>query len=684
VRLQSGRKAPLCHVSNGQDIVATGKRGDYRLRIVPGLHRFLFVIPPDGYRAAGRFWWPCDAATGLPEGTDFTLRSEPAFRGRKLTALHVTDLHLPPTSSPDQDTRNAGILSRDLRQLLRQVPEAALVIATGDLTDDGRPAGLEIVARTLGRLPIPTYCIFGGHDGNTERFANGLRQFNMDLWTRIVGPPWYAFHAGGRHFLAGLSENDKYLDSDSEKLYHDFVAADLRLFGNRMPVTLCSHKNPYPWNSSIFRRYRVDSALYGHFHSLKTSHDRKILTFGTGALTMGSMDLTSAHARRLDFRGGRQPTAQTVFVSLRQRADGPDDWWRRSRRIAWRSPAKNLYSAAQPCLAGSRIYVGVADETSARNGGVVALDSRNGRRIWQTDLGPSVTSPVTLHDDVILANTIDGKVACIDAATGRLRWHRQLPNAYDRWINGRPIVADGRVYVGTSSYLACLDLQKGSRLWDFRAPEQTSDAMGRLQDPCYHAGRVFITGVNTPAYLLNGRTGKVVHREEGPAKLRLSGRLTVWQGKMLASDIHGNMHCFDLSSGRHEWFKAVSDVRMTSAAVDFHGSFLLGTAGGLGRYSYHKARRLAFFRPGNDLAPVVPYGRHATSCMGVPAVCGSDIWVGASDGYLYHLRGKSLQLVDRVNFRRPLTGHLVHDQKESLYVVGFDGRLYCVLARQQT
>ena len=312
------------------------------------------------------------------------------------------------------------------------------------------------------------------------------------------------------------------------------------------------------------------------------------------------------------------------------------------------------------------------------------MDAGTGRRVWQTTLGPSVTSPVTLHDNVVLANTIDGKVVCLDASSGHILWQQQLPNPHDRWIYGRPIVAEGRVYAGTSSHLACLDMQKGKYIWSFAAAEQISDAMGRLQDPCYHEGKILVTGVNTPAYLLNARTGKVINREPGPIRLRLGGRLAVLKGQALIGDMHGNIHCFDLDTGRHLWFKKVSDSWVTSAAVVFHRSFLLGTAAGLGRYSHIKARKLAFFRPGNDLAAVVPNRRHQTSCMGAPAVCCDDIWVGASDGHLYHLRGKSLQLVDRVNLRQPLTCHLVHDQQESLYVIGFDGMLYCVKAKPQT
>ena len=690
VKLPSRLKT-ICHVSNGQQIVATDATGKYRIKFIPGLHRFLFVIPPDGYRPAGRFWWACDPETRMPEGSDFALQAAPAFRRKTLTALHVSDLHFMPIraqgdtercykTSREQDNCNNDLLFGDLTQLIKRVPRASLIVATGDLTDMGQEHALEALTNTLGKLPVPVYCVFGGHDGNTERFANGLKQFNMEMWTRYVGPPWYSFHAAGRHFLAGLSEYDKYLDPNAEKLYHDFVAADLRLFGKQMPVTFCAHKNPYPWNSGVLRRYRVDSAIYGHFHSDKASHDGKILTFATGSLTMGSFDLSAGHARQVEYRGEGQPTAKPIVVRLRRSAGGKSGV-PSHRSIVWSCSVKNVHCAAAPCLSDGRLYVGLTDESSASQGGVLALNARNGSRLWQTTLGPSVTSPVTVHDNMVLVNTIDGKVACLDAATGRLRWQQQMPDRYNRWIYGRPVVAAGRVYAGSSSYMSCFDLKTGKPIWSFDGPEQTSDAMGRLHDPYYYEGNIFVTGVNTPTYLLDAGTGKVINREPGPRRLRLSGRLAVVRDQAFIGDMLGAIHCFDLNSGRYLWGKKVSDSWITAAAVDFCGSFLLGTAVGLGRYSYKNARRLAGFTPGDDLAAVVPNRRHCTSCMGVAATCGRNVWVGASDGFLYHLHTASLRVVNRVNFHQPLVGHLAHDQQESLYAITFDGELCCLRAK---
>jgi len=346
-----------------------------------------------------------------------------------------------------------------------------------------------------------------------------------------------------------------------------------------------------------------------------------------------------------------------------------------NKDIIWQSEVGNVYIAGEPCLADNRVYLGIVDDCRAVEGGVVAVDAGSGKTVWQTYIGASVASPVTVCGQFVLANTIDGLVACMDGDSGKILWVHQMPDKHDRWINGRVVVSENCAYAGTTSRLICLDMKTGKKIWTFGDSKKTTDAMGRLANPVYYKGNIFITGTSTPAYLLDAKDGKIVHCEQGPMRMRLGGRLAVYGEVALIGDSPGNIHCFSLKNGRHLWHKQISYSWLASCATEFHGSFLFGTAEGLGRYSYKKARKLAFFKPGADLMAVVPNRRHKTSCMGVAAVQGNDIWIGASDGFLYHLQGRNLKELKRFRFGQPLVGHLVHDNIDSLYITTFDGRL---------
>ena len=262
-----------------------------------------------------------------------------------------------------------------------------------------------------------------------------------------------------------------------------------------------------------------------------------------------------------------------------------------------------------------------------------------------------------------------------------------MPDAYDRWIYNKPLIVKDSVFAGSTCCMVCLDLKNGNEKWLSRMPNlsimdyaKTSDGFFQLQGLVYYNGTIFTCGMLTAAYTLDSKTGKVLHRETGDERWRMCTRMTVRDSLCYVGDSQGCLHCFDLQNRKHLWQKNISVDWLTSAAVEFMGGFLFGTSDGLGRYSWKNARKLAHYQFGPDLMPVVPRHLKKTSCMGVPAVFGEDIWVGSGDGYLTHLVGKNLQPVERINLRDPIIGPILHDGESSLYVTTFSGNLYRVKA----
>ena len=103
------------------------------------------------------------------------------------------------------------------------------------------------------------------------------------------------------------------------------------------------------------------------------------------------------------------------------------------REIAGKTHAKhalNSYASATPASDGQRVYVLFASDERLR---VLAYDF-DGRRIWESDLGPfhqreaqvhgCGTSPIVYRDTVIVANQQDGpsSIIALDSATGKPRW----------------------------------------------------------------------------------------------------------------------------------------------------------------------------------------------------------------------------------------------------------------------
>ena len=185
-KISSAAKQP-CYVSNGETIVPIDKQGNYKLPFVAGKHRWISVIAPDGYKTLPALWSPCDPKSQLPAVTNFSLQRDPRRLKKQFTIIHITDLHMEKTLHKDAGNfrPDSKWLLADIRKIYKAAPEAAFIVATGDLTDLGHPETLNALATCVfAKSPVPVFPVFGGHDANTERLINGLGQYNIEFWNR--------------------------------------------------------------------------------------------------------------------------------------------------------------------------------------------------------------------------------------------------------------------------------------------------------------------------------------------------------------------------------------------------------------------------------------------------------------------------------------------------------------------
>jgi outer membrane protein assembly factor BamB len=107
-----------------------------------------------------------------------------------------------------------------------------------------------------------------------------------------------------------------------------------------------------------------------------------------------------------------------------------------------------------PILRGGSLYL------SANDGKLYSLDAARGTTRWSADMGQRFKAAFSGND--IYAVNFRGKVSAIDADRGTLRWSRDLD---DRFIV-RPLVADGRIYLGSlSGALFALDANRGETVF---------------------------------------------------------------------------------------------------------------------------------------------------------------------------------------------------------------------------
>jgi outer membrane protein assembly factor BamB len=163
------------------------------------------------------------------------------------------------------------------------------------------------------------------------------------------------------------------------------------------------------------------------------------------------------------------------------------EWPAGGPKLEWhRTDTGSGYGA--PAIVGTHIYVtgneGVRDEF------VQAMATSDGQRLWRTRLGavgnpdqqpefPGARSTPTVDGAFLYALGSDGDLACVETATGVIRWQKNLRLDFGGkpglWAYAESPLVDGDVVVcspgGAVATVVALDKKTGETIWKTSTPE---------------------------------------------------------------------------------------------------------------------------------------------------------------------------------------------------------------------
>jgi outer membrane protein assembly factor BamB len=193
-----------------------------------------------------------------------------------------------------------------------------------------------------------------------------------------------------------------------------------------------------------------------------------------------------------------------------------------------------------PAVAGTRIYV--MSNRGLENEFVQALSAEDGKPVWTTRLGnvgnpdqqpsyPMARSTPTIDGALIYALSSNGDLACLETATGKIRWQKSLRKDFAGqpgvWAYAESPLVDGDVVVvtpgGEQATLVALDKKTGAVIWKSAAPGG---------DPAGYASAIVVQGGGRKQYVqflskgvvgVDAKTGKFLWRyaeaAKGPAQM---------------------------------------------------------------------------------------------------------------------------------------------------------------------
>jgi outer membrane protein assembly factor BamB len=281
---------------------------------------------------------------------------------------------------------------------------------------------------------------------------------------------------------------------------------------------------------------------------------------------------------------------------------------------------------ATPTVSGGAVLVGSFD------GNLYSVDAASGKERWRFKTGPRLTGFTGIDDvkqgvDSSVAvvggrayfGAWDGKAYCLEAASGKLVWSRQLGGIV-HWSS--PAVSGGKMVLGaTDGKLYCLTASDGAILWTAPLAERHSDAM--MSGPSIADGTVFVGGgYDNRMHAVRLADGRRLWSY--PAHNLVASTPAISGDHVFGfADADGQVFCLDRNSGKEVWSSVTKGGWGASNSVVSGGAIYVtmrGAADGLVALDAASGRVIWTSAGGPAWAG--------------PAIAGGMLFYGSDDGKL--------------------------------------------------
>jgi outer membrane protein assembly factor BamB len=522
-------------VSDGKVTIETDRSGRYTLPVDTErrLTDIVFISMPDGYvmpvdaDQTPRFYRVLE---GLLPGEhrihDFALLPRPRSRNPNFTFVNLADVHVQAGT-----TNNRERFTGQIQQLNQLTGEPAFVVVASDLTNDATDGEFLDYRASTATSRLPVWPAVGNHE-----FTGGPDyRTRIDNYRRHVGPEWYSFDYGQRHFV--ILENHQGF-SQADQL--EWLEGDLKRHAGEREVVVIVHKplntpqTPLPEPDTqhfldLLARHKTVLVLMGHTHVNDVAAD--VIPGARHVVTNSSsytIDQTPNGFRLVTFDG--------------QREQHPFKMYNVDRSLTIVSPGAGDTVARRPLT----VLVNAYNTSSTVLEAEFRIDGGRWRPLrpssafsWAGDWDATGEAPGPHTIEVQVAD--DGGVRWTESATFstarrlapprpgadwplfhanpqhtgvatdvlppslRLAWSHRTPGTI---LTSSPAIVDGRVYVGTRDEngtehngVRAVDFATGRRLWRFKTEAQVQAS------PAVSDGLVFASTVRGTLYALEAATG---------------------------------------------------------------------------------------------------------------------------------------------------------------------------------
>ncbi|MGM0875162.1 MAG: PQQ-binding-like beta-propeller repeat protein [Bacillota bacterium] len=608
---------PNVTVSDGKTLSVTDEKGNYQL-IIDTERRaddIVFVSVPNGYSV------PTDE-----NKTPQFYKQLGTLQADETREQHFGLLHTPETSNPDFSfanvadvhvqagtTNNRERFTDQLAQINQSTGNPAFIAVSGDITNRATDAEFQDYTASTATSSLPVYPAVGNHD-----LAPGLDyKTRIDRYRDYLGPEWYSFDYGNRHFITlenilGFNETDQL----------EWLKQDLAQNAQDKEVVVFVHKplntpqTPSPDKTKEFidllSQYQTRLVMVGHTHVNDVAQDT--IPGANHVTTVSSsytIDQSPNGFRMVNFQDDKQDQKFKMYdvkesasivhpaagsdvpkgkvdvlvnaynttsnvANVQYRVDGgPWNKLTQSSGMAW----FEQWDAKNAEIGKHAIEVRVTDDAGkvwSKNHTFNIVDSTE--RISPK----SGTDWTMFHGD---AQHTGATKDTLEAGL-RLDWTYRTPGTI---LTSSPAIANGVVYVGTRDEegsndhaIHAVDQETGNKVWQVKADAQVQSS------PAVADGIVYASSIRGTIYAMNAQSGDIIWQKTvGKDEVQRAWMYyspTVADGvvyQAYSTGSGGKMMALDAKTGKELWnAKLAGNWIVESTPVVQDGKVYVGSDGG--------------------------------------------------------------------------------------------------------
>lgn len=500
-------------VTDGLNVVKTGKDGTFSL---PGEHpkaRFVTVTPPSGYRAKEAHYQRIDS-----EKTTYDFTLEPWDRvapDGSHSFVQITDTEIRSTD------KKHNYWANNVRDYVKN-QRAAFIVHTGDICyEGGLKAHLPLMNSQ--NMDCPMYYCIGNHDLVKGKYGEAL-------FESIYGPVYYSFDAGNIHYVVTPMASGDYRPSYTIAEVAAWLKNDLAQLAPGKSVVifnhdLLSHSGTFNYGGIPLHDFNLKAFLYGHWHINFARKQGSVTTFSTATLDKGGIDHSTSAFRVLHADSAGNLTSELRYAGIRKALD--------ATLAADGSLVLNAYRTVSPVKSATWVH-----RKAGRSTTKPAPLTRVTDWSWVATVIPA--SPGDFFSIDVLFE--DNQTASVDVPA-------PVPLAAPAPDKPWPTFLAASTHTGTNT--ATLTLPLGA------AWVRNLGSNIFMGSPLVADGKVFIGTVDenltgkAAAFALDARTGKILWRT--PVRNSIKNNMAFDSGLLFAQDAEGWLYALDAATGKLRW-----------------------------------------------------------------------------------------------------------------------------------